>query len=168
MRGPIGVRFIWKARKEIERMLKKLVEELERLQYNKCASLRPDATAVKPMLLRYWGDEEAKIRTRKINDKSGPKLIKLASASAVCSNRARLPCTMSCLGCNCAQRTELAHSCYFECFCFNPSFPVKPEPGILAESPTSLRVDVSAYSNQSMSACPRRLIGLQQSTYWCL
>ncbi|OLP85030.1 putative ATP-dependent RNA helicase DDX60 [Symbiodinium microadriaticum] len=37
------------SRKEIERMLKKLVEELE-----------------------YWGDEEAKIRTRKINDKSGP------------------------------------------------------------------------------------------------
>mmetsp|Transcript_45205 Transcript_45205/g.105396 ORF Transcript_45205/g.105396 Transcript_45205/m.105396 type:complete len:1912 (+) Transcript_45205:101-5836(+) len=40
------------SRKEIERMLKKLVEELTRLQYDK-----------------YWGDQEAKIRTRKINDK---------------------------------------------------------------------------------------------------
>jgi len=40
------------SRKELERMLNKLVHELERLQYNK-----------------YWGDEEAKIRTRKINDK---------------------------------------------------------------------------------------------------
>ena len=45
IRGQIGVHFIWKARKEIERMLKKLVEELERLQYNKCASLRTGTTA---------------------------------------------------------------------------------------------------------------------------
>ena len=63
-------------------MLKKLVEELEKLQYNKCArglhlSLqRLGVGANAGGLCRYWGDEEAKIRTRKINDKPRPMLHK--------------------------------------------------------------------------------------------
>ena len=84
------------SRKEIERMLKKLVEELEKRQYDKCAHryiiyiyiciiiyiyhimiyyecYMEQLKAAVCSSERYFGDEDAKYRTKRLNEKWGLK-----------------------------------------------------------------------------------------------